>query len=53
MISWTREPAIDNNTVDMDLERAQFADNAIRYEATLRFLSSQIRSILAAVNTNS
>ncbi len=31
----------DSNTVDMDRERANFADNAIRYEATLRFINGK------------
>ena len=44
------QPAIDNNTVDLDLERAQFADNAIRYEATLRFISGQMRSFTQAIS---
>ena len=30
---------LDSNTVDMDRERASFADNAVRYEATLRFIN--------------
>lgn len=30
--------AVDGNTVDMDLERNAFADNAIRYEAAVTFL---------------
>ncbi len=47
-----RKPAqgsVDGNTVDMDAERAQFLDNAIRYEASLTFLNSQIKSMLAAI----
>lgn len=43
------QPAIDNNTVDLDLERGQFADNAVRYEATLRFLNGQIRTLGQAI----
>ena len=43
------QPSIDNNTVDLDVERAQFADNAVRYEANLMFVSSQVKSMLAAI----
>lgn len=43
------QAAIDNNSVDMDMERAQFADNAVRYEATLRFINSQVRTMLSAI----
>ena len=39
----------DNNTVDMDVERNQFADNALRYEAGVTFLNMQIRGLMAAI----
>ena len=39
----------DNNTVDMDVERNQFADNAIRYEAGITMLNMQIRGLMAAI----
>ena len=40
---------LDGNTVDMDRERASFADNAIKYEATLRFINSHVRTMLDAI----
>jgi flagellar basal-body rod protein FlgB len=43
------QPSADGNTVDMDAERAKFADNAVRYEAALRALTSQLRSMLDAI----
>jgi flagellar basal-body rod protein FlgB len=39
----------DGNSVDMDKERAEFLDNGMRHEATLRFLNGRIRSILSAI----
>ena len=36
------QPSLDGNTVDMDRERAQFTDNAVRYQASLTFLSSRL-----------
>lgn len=33
----------------MDVERTQFADNAIHYEANLAFISSQLKTLLAAI----
>lgn len=39
----------DGNSVDMDRERANFADNAVRYEATLRFINSGMRQTLSAI----
>lgn len=43
------QPSADGNTVDMDVERAQFADNALRYEASVRFVSEQMKATLAAI----
>lgn len=43
------QPALDGNTVDLDRERAQFADNAMRYEATLRFINNDVRTMLSAI----
>ncbi|MDB5817877.1 MAG: flgB [Rhizobacter sp.] len=40
---------LDSNTVDMDRERATFADNSIRYEATLRFINGNVRSLMSAI----
>ena len=43
------QASIDNNTVDVNVERAQFADNAMRMEASLVFINAKIKSLLAAV----
>ena len=45
------QASIDNNTVDVNVERAQFADNALRYEASLTFINSKIKSLLAAMQS--
>ena len=44
-----QQSSIDGNTVEMDNERNQFADNAIRYEASLTLLGGQIKGLLAAI----
>ena len=47
-----RTPAqgsVDGNTVDMDSERAAFADNTIHYEFNLTRINQQIKSLLAAI----
>ena len=31
------QPSMDGNTVDLNRERAQFSQNAVGYEASLRF----------------
>ncbi len=43
------QPSLDGNTVDLDRERANFADNALRYEATLRFINGQVKTMLSAI----
>jgi flagellar basal-body rod protein FlgB len=40
---------LDRNTVDMDRERASFADNSVKYEATLRFINGSVRTMLDAI----
>jgi len=42
-------PALDGNTVDVQMEQAAFADNAVRYQATLSFLSARFRSLMTAI----
>ena len=43
------QPAMDNNSVDLDRERANFVDNAVRYESTLRFINGYSKTILSAI----
>ena len=41
--------SVDGNTVDMDVERNQFVDNGIRYEASLTMINGQLKKMLAAI----
>lgn len=43
------QPSLDGNSVDMDRERAAFADNSVKYEATLRFINGNVRTMLDAI----
>jgi len=43
------QPNLDGNSVDLDRERANFADNSVRYEATLRFINGSAKTILSAI----
>jgi flagellar basal-body rod protein FlgB len=43
------QPAMDGNSVDLDQERANFVDNSVHYEATLRFINGASRTILSAI----
>ena len=44
-----QQPSVDGNTVDMDVERNRFAENAVHYDANLTFINSQIKLMLAAL----
>jgi flagellar basal-body rod protein FlgB len=43
------QPSIDGNTVDMDSERTRFADNSIKYDASITFINMQLRNLLTAM----
>lgn len=45
------QPSLDGNTVDMDRERAQFADNSVRYQASLTFLTNRLQSLKTAMQS--
>jgi flagellar basal-body rod protein FlgB len=42
-------PSLDGNTVDVQLEQAAFADNSVRFQATLTFLTGRFRSLMTAI----
>jgi flagellar basal-body rod protein FlgB len=42
-------PALDGNTVDAQQEQAAFAENTVRYQATLTFLSARFKGLLTAI----
>jgi len=43
------QPSVDGNSVDMDRERANFVDNSVRYESTLRFINGHAKTLLSAI----
>lgn len=43
------QPSLDNNSVDLDRERSSFVDNSVRYEATLRFINGNAKTMLSAI----
>lgn len=43
------QSSVDGNTVDMDVERAQFAENSVHYEAGLTFITGRIKTLMAAI----
>ncbi|MDP9045465.1 MAG: flagellar basal body rod protein FlgB, partial [Pseudomonadota bacterium] len=49
MYAMPSQTNLDRNTVDMDRERASFADNTVKYEATLRFIGMNVKTTLSAI----
>ena len=43
------QSAVDGNTVNMDVERANFAENALHYEASVTFINGMLRSMNTAI----
>jgi flagellar basal-body rod protein FlgB len=43
------QPSLDGNTVDMDRERTQFADNSVKYQTGLIVLGGQIKSMMSVL----
>lgn len=41
--------SVDGNTVDMDVERNQFTDNGLHYEADVTAINAQIKLLLSAI----
>jgi flagellar basal-body rod protein FlgB len=44
---------LDGNTVDMDRERAAFAENALKLDASLRFINGRVRTLQEAMRSPS
>ncbi|HHJ12823.1 MAG TPA: flagellar basal body rod protein FlgB [Gammaproteobacteria bacterium] len=43
------QPSLDGNTVDAQLDKARFTENAVRYQATLRFLEGKFKGLRLAI----
>ena len=43
------QSSLDGNTVDTQIEQANFAENAVRYRTSLRFLSGKISGLMTAI----
>jgi len=43
------QPSLDGNTVDANIEKSEFTENALGYLISLRFLSSRIQGLLTAI----
>ncbi len=49
LYSNTQQGNVDGNTVDMDVQRNQFTDNAMRYEVSVTLAASKIKGLLTAI----
>lgn len=45
------QSSLDGNTVDIHREKSAFAENALRYQASLHFLSSKFKGIMAVLKS--
>jgi flagellar basal-body rod protein FlgB len=45
-------PSLDGNTVDEQLEQSAFAENSVRYQATLSFLNNKLRLLMSALSSS-
>lgn len=43
------QPSLDGNTVNSQVEQAQFAENSLRYQSTLTFLNGRIKGLMLAI----
>lgn len=43
------QSSIDGNTVNLDVERAQFAENAVQYEASITFINGTLKTLQTAI----
>lgn len=44
-----QQSSLDGNTVDVNKEQAEFGENAVRYQTTLRFLGGKFKGMIGAL----
>jgi flagellar basal-body rod protein FlgB len=48
----SKQNSLDGNTVDMDIERAQFTENALQYEAAITLINNHFKNIASVLQNN-
>ncbi len=48
-----QQPSVDGNTVEADVEQANYAENVVGYQASLMFLNRKIRGLQLAIKGGS
>lgn len=46
------QSAVDGNTVDMDVERAQISENAVQYQILTNLIGDSIKNMRLAISSN-
>lgn len=46
-----QQAALDGNTVEKDLEQARFAENTVRYQASLEFINSRVSGLIRTLRS--
>jgi len=47
-----QQASLDGNTVEVEREQTEFSANAMRYQASLRFLDGRIKGLMLAIKGN-
>ncbi|MGB5761870.1 MAG: flagellar basal body rod protein FlgB [Sedimenticolaceae bacterium] len=48
-----QQSSLDGNTVEVEREQTEFSANAMRYQASLRFLDGRIKGLMTAIKGHS
>ena len=43
------QPSMDGNTVELQVEQMEFAENSLRYQTTLGFINSKLSGLMGAI----
>lgn len=43
------QPSVDGNTVDLQIEQAEYAENAVAFQASFTFLNGKLRGLMSAI----
>ena len=44
-----QQPSLDGNTVEAHIEQAKYAENAVQYQASLRFINGKFSGLMSAI----
>lgn len=44
-----QQPSLDGNTVEAHIEQSKYAENAVQYQASLRFINNRFSGLMSAI----